>query len=370
MRRYIGEKKRYIQNSSNHRHLLIVPGETSGCREDGRSKIYTIRSPRLDATSQYRLLLNTEAVRDILRAERPDVIECGDPYHLAWVCLEEADPLGIPVAGFYHSHFPDAYLRTVGRYFGHSIHDFVQEVARRYISRLYRSFDATLVPSDKLRDLLITWGVIKSVSVRLGVDTSIFRPAPRNPSVRKSLGIEPDQILLLGVGRLGREKGVPTILAAYREIERRAPGRFRLLLIGDGSLRPMVLRAQAELPGLSWISYCTDPYELADYYRAADLFVHPGVHETFGLVTVEAQACGTPALGIDGTGMERLAFAGGEYWAKANDPAALADGILAICEQPLRQMGAEAAKHVLAEYDWCHVFDGLFDIYRAMRQAH
>ena len=59
-------------------------------------------------------------------------------------------------------------------------------------------------------------------------------------------------------------------------------------------------------PNVTWMRYCTDSFDLARYYRAADLFVHPGTQETFGLVALESQACGTPVVGIRGSYMDRI----------------------------------------------------------------
>ena len=91
-------------------------------RREGRLHLHTIRSPRLDFfsryPSRYRLILNTRLVLDLLDDIRPDIIESGDPYHLAWTALRAGAQLRAPVFGFYHSHFPEAYLRTAAKYGG------------------------------------------------------------------------------------------------------------------------------------------------------------------------------------------------------------------------------------------------------------
>ena len=77
---------------------------------------------------------------------------------------------------------------------------------------------------------------------------------------------------------------------------------------------------------VSWIQYCTDPRSRG-FYRAADLFVHPGVQETFGLVALESQACGTPVVGIRGSYMDQIICHDQEPWAGENSAEALADAI-------------------------------------------
>ena len=119
--------------------------------------LHTIRSPRLDFfsryPSRYRLILNTQIVLDMLDDIRPDIIESGDPYHLAWTCLRAGSQLHAPVFGFYHSHFPEAYLRTALKYGGSWVRDAVLNYAEDYIVKLYGHFAATLVPSEHLRQL-------------------------------------------------------------------------------------------------------------------------------------------------------------------------------------------------------------------------
>ena len=78
---------------------------------------------------------------------RPDIIESGDPYHLAWTALRAGTQLHAPVFGFYHSHFPEAYLRTALKYGGRWLRDAVLSYAEDYIVKLYSQFTATLVPS-------------------------------------------------------------------------------------------------------------------------------------------------------------------------------------------------------------------------------
>ena len=85
--------------------------------------------------------------------------------------------------------------------------------------------------------------------------------------------------------------------------------------------------------------------ELARFYRAADLFVHPGVQETFGLVTLESQACGTPVVGIRGSYMDRIVFSDLGYWAAENRPESLAAAIEPMSRADLRARRSAQQRH-------------------------
>lgn len=373
VKRYVHEKRAYLRAQTTDEHVLIIPGERSGVETDGPTRTYTIHSPLVSRTSRYRMLLNLEAVEEILVAERPDLIESGDPYQVAWKAIFSGRALRIPVVGFYHSHFPEAYLRSTARFFGPLTVSLVMDFAQRYVRALYSRFAKTLVPSAALADVLRGWGVENTVVTDLGVDVKTFRPGPGDAEeTRERLGIPRDRCLLLYIGRLAPEKNTRTLFAAFDQLHRESPGRFQLLAVGDGTQRPLLEALRDSTGAVTWLPYCADSVELARFYRAADLFVHPGVQETFGLVTLEAQACGTPVVGIRGSYMDRIILCGQEGWAEANTPEALAGAIAAKAADPgaLRRAGAIAAARVAERFSWDRVFDRLFAVYRDVCAAY
>jgi len=332
-------------------------------REDGPARVYTIRSPLISRTARYRMLLNLTAVEEVLEKERPDVIESGDPYQVAWKALASGDALGIPVVGFYHSHFPEAYLRTVRKFFGRIAVDIVRDVSRRYVRELYSRFDATIVPSPALRQLLESWGVPNTRLGELGVDTQLFHAQPaadERRRVREALQIGGDKILLLYVGRLAPEKNVTTLFDAFARLDN---ARFSLVVVGDGTERRHLSRLLERNGDAHWLPYQGDGQQLARLYRAADLFVHPSLQETFGLVALESQASGTPVVGIRGSYMDRIIFTDQAHWAAENSPAALAEAIRAAAGRDLQSEGQAAAERVRQFYGWDRVFERLFGVY-------
>jgi alpha-1,6-mannosyltransferase len=368
VKRYVHEKIRYIQAATDDEHVLVIPGAKTEMVETERSRIYSIRSPLLSRTSRYRALLNLRAIEEVLERERPDLIECGDPYQVAWKSTASGSALRIPVIGFYHSHFPEAYLRTTERFFGRTATEFVMDLARRYVRQIYNQFEATLVPSARLGQLLTGWGVGNVRAVDLGVDVEIFRPQPDDAAVtRESLGIPSKRRLLLYVGRLAQEKNTQTLFAAFEVLTERDPQHYHLLVVGDGLQRAELHGLQERTGSATWRQYCTDSEELARLYRAADLLVHPGVQETFGLTALESQACGTPVVGIRGSYMDRIIFGNQEHWARENSIPALADAVATAAGSELHEHGLAAAANVREHYAWPVVFAQLFRLYRSVR---
>lgn len=366
VKRYVHEKIAYIQtHCPDDEHLLIIPAEKTATAVAPRSRIYSMHSPLLSRTSRYRALINLRAIEQVFERERPDLIEVGDPYQTAWKAVASGRALRIPVVGFYHSHFPEAYLRSTTKYLGRTASEAVMDFARRYVRNLYNHFEATLVPSHELARVLREWGVRNVHAVDLGVNTDVFRANGTDRlEMRRSLGIQEDQCLLLYVGRLAVEKNVQTLFAAFHELTQRSRARFHLLVIGDGPHRDALQRLQSLAANVTWRAYCHDSAELARYYRAADLFVHPGVQETFGFVALESQACGTPVVGISGSYMDRIIFHDQGSWARENSPSALADAIEQAAARQLGSLGESAAAEAARLHAWPHVFERLFCIYR------
>jgi alpha-1,6-mannosyltransferase len=228
-----------------------------------------------------------------------------------------------------------------------------------YTRGLYNRFAATLVPSPPVAQVLRGWGVRNVRDIDLGVNTAVFHPAEK--AARR------DRTSLLYVGRLAAEKNTATLLAAFQLLVRRNPGAFHLVVVGDGQQRALLEAATAHTGAITWLPYVADPQELARLYRAADLFVHPGTQETFGLAALESQACGTPVVGIRGSAMDRIILHDQSSWAGENSAEALADAIEQTCARDLRSLGVTAAAAVAERYATSRVFERLFCIYREVR---
>ncbi len=349
------------------RHTLVVPGPTTRTEDHGLLRVRALRAPLASRTAQYRALLDRAAVMQAIAAERPDLIECSDPYQLAWTATAAGHALGIPVVAYYHSHFLEAYVEpVVRRWLGLALADAAVALGRRYAVRAYQRFARVLVPSPALADELRSWGLRNVTLAELGVDTRRFHPAAnlepsRRAERRARLGWPADRFVLLSVGRLAPEKNARVLFEAFAALA--ADERLHLAVVGDGPAAAALRRLPADR--ITW--HPRLPAEsLPDAYRAADLLVHPGVLETFGLVTVEAQACGLPVCGIRGTRMDRLAF--GEtlpLWSDANAPAALAKAVrrfVALAPDARHALGEQVA-HAAERYDWAHAFEHIFGLY-------
>jgi D-inositol-3-phosphate glycosyltransferase len=141
--------------------------------------------------------------------------------------------------------------------------------------------------------------------VHPGVDLNTFRPLDR-AVVRRELGLPPDAVVLLFAGRIQPLKAPDVLLRAVAVLLERAPDlRSRLVVpivggpSGTGLERPTALASLARRLGIEDVVRFVPPVaqlDLARWYAAATVVAVPSYNESFGLVAVEAQACGTPVL--------------------------------------------------------------------------
>lgn len=311
VRRYLHNKMDYVRAHPGHAMTLIVPGERDATREDGPVRIHTVRSPRLPLSLDYRVLLNRRRINEIITHERPDLVEVGDPYQLGWYALSACRPLGIPVVAFHHSD----YLERRGERLAAALTS--ERLVRRakrylpsYLRALYRRLDAVLVAARRVHWRLQGLRPRRLLLAPLGVNTEFFAPrAEAARSVRAEHDIPLDAPLLFYAGRLSGEKGIQRLAAAQRRL--RADGiPSVLVLAGDGQLRRRVQTWVRAVPGMRWLRHIEDANALARLYNAADVFVHAGLNETFGIAPLEAQACGTPVVAIAGSGLEEAVGVG------------------------------------------------------------
>lgn len=179
----------------------------------------------------------------------------------------------------------------------------------------------------------------------LGVDGDCFHPARRDPNLRAELGLRTDTRLLVFAGRMAREKQIPLLLDTFAKLG--AP--YHLLLIG-GEERTRLSHNVTLLP------YEQDSTRLARVFASADAFVHAGVHETFGLVVIEAMACGRPVLGLRAGAVAELIDASVGALADPQRSGSLAETIAELYERDLDALGRAARARVERHYTWRSAF--------------
>jgi len=134
-----------------------------------------------------------------------------------------------------------------------------------------------------------------------GVATDQFAPAKRSQALRESWGATPDDVVVLFVSRLAKEKNVGLVISAFRAIKLRLPSA-RLVLVGDGPLRKQL---EESCPDVIFAGVRKNE-DLAAHYASGDVFLFPSLTETFGNVITEALASGLAVLSYDKAAAQEL----------------------------------------------------------------
>ena len=322
IRTYLEAKAEFAARTRALEHHLVVPGREA----DGDANRHEQRSLRLAASNGYRLPLGGSGLHATLRMLRPEVVLLHDPYWTPRHASAVAHELGAAVVAVHHS---SASLHAAGLPGPHGVY---AHALRRWYRRAYGEVDAVMSVVDTELDAHRP----ATLRLRLGLG-SAFHPRPEIERL--------DHVLY--VGRLSREKGLRELLEAAAASSEPWP----LVLLGTGPAGD-TLRERARQLGLGdrvrFSTYVHDRDELARAYAGARCVVLPGAHETFGLVALEAAACGAPVVAADTTPSAHLLGAFVETFVAADAP----DLLRAIERARRRAPDLPAAAALAARHGW------------------
>ena len=273
--------------------------------------------------------------------------------------------LGVPLVLVYHASHPRElrFMRPRLPWGRERIIGYLNEPICTMLDRMALSrFQLVLVLSEFTRSLLNKDHPDQSakiLQVSGGVDTAVFSPGDGKERARARLGLDPTRRLIVTVRRAEPRMGIEQLLRAVRFA---ALDDAVLAVIGGGLLTHQLrdLGSQLGLDGSVRFAGHVSEEELLDWYRAADLFVLPTVaYEGFGMVTVEALACGTPVLGTPvGATPELLTPLDPRLVTQSADPAALATSIRATLGFVDDDFRMRCREYAVSRFDWNEVIAG------------
>ena len=344
---YLNAKARWLARHGRIRHTILSPNVDSGGDAPALVRVPAFALPGING---FRMPLSVRAPARLLRQAQPDLIEVGDAGHSAWAALRLRRRLDVPAIAFYHSDLP----RLVRPRFGHT----AEGVTCKYLAHLYRQFDLVLAPSRVMVEQLHEIGVHGARHQPLGIDSAIFHPSRRIATLRSYLRLAPDARLLVYAGRFTAEKKLPLLIEAVRKLGR----PYHLLMIGGGAELP-------RYPQITYMPFKRNQRHLARLLASCDVLVHPGDCETFGLIVLEAMACGLPVVATSGGGVAELVDERTGVLAEPNSVDSLAEAIEAIYERDLAELGANARRKAAEYYDWDEILPQVMRRYQAVLGA-
>jgi D-inositol-3-phosphate glycosyltransferase len=255
-----------------------------------------------------------------------------------------------------------------------------EQEPRRRIRReraIARRASAIVTASDHERGLLERYyraDPARMHTIPCGIDLELFHPQDQAKS-RLRLGLDPERPVIVWVGRLERLKGVDILVSAAAQLDRMD---FTLLIVGGdehaGALRSeLQAQAQAEGIGANIVFTGAVPHQdLPLYYSAADVCVVPSYYESFGLVAVEAMACGTPVVASRVGGLASTVIDGvSGYLIPWRCPEPFAEKLEVLLGNPeLRENFSRAARRSVERFRWRSVALQVARVYDSATAAH
>lgn len=260
-----------------HEVELITPQRFATVPMPGYNEIRLALAPRFGA-------------RRILHSFKPDIVHIATEGPIGWSARGWCKAHGVPFTSAFHTRFPDYLSVRTGL------------SAERFwpiMRRFHSPSRAVLAATPGLARELNERGLPNTAAWGRGIDRWLFRPDHEPHSVMRHL----PRPIMLNVGRVAPEKNLEAFLSA------RMPGSK--VVVGDG---PALESLRSRFPDAYFLGAMSGE-ELAQAYCTADCFVFPSLTDTFGLVLIEALACGLPVaaypvagpldvVGLDGRGQD------------------------------------------------------------------
>ena len=344
---YLNAKAQWLARRSHVQHTILSPNVET-C-DDAVPALVRIPAAGLPGFHGYRMPLSVAGPVRLLEAASPDLVEAGDAGHCAWAALRMRKRYKIPAVAFYHSDLPRLVQPRLGRW--------IARGTCHYLANLYRQFDLVLAPSRVMVEQLEEMGVRGAVHQPLGIDSRIFHPGRGDATLREHLGLDPDTRLLVYAGRFTAEKKLHVLVEAVRKLGE----RYHLILVGGGGPGAELARPA----NVTVVPFERDQRQLARLLASCDVLVHPGDCETFGLIVLEAMACGLPIVGTNSGGVAELVDRETGILAEPNNVDSLAGAIEAIYYRDMVRMSEAARRKAAERYDWNEILPqvlGRYDI--------
>lgn len=272
--------------------VLTLSQTPHSYREGNVTYIGAVSAGKIYPGARLRTAPSVGLLRD-LAEWGPDIIHSQCEFSTFLLARKLSAATGAPIVHTYHTVYEDyTHYFSPSRRWG-------RKMAAAFSRRVVSQTACVIAPTAKVRTLLEGYGVDRPVHViPTGIDLARFT-RPTDPLclavLRRSLGLLPEDCVLVFVGRLAEEKNISDLLHQMSALHR---PDVKLLLVGDGPYRP-ALEEQTAALGLTEqvvFSGMIPQEQVADYYRLGDLFVSASTSETQGLTYLEALAAGLPAL--------------------------------------------------------------------------
>jgi phosphatidylinositol alpha-mannosyltransferase len=337
-----------------HEAKIITPAPRSYEGEQPENVIFMgastdMKSP-LHTTVQISATGNGDRVSAVLNEEKFDILN----FHEPWIPIISRQILAKSTAinvGTFHAKLPDTRVSKT-----------IEKVITPYTKGILKSFDALTAVSDagaeyvkKLTDMPINL-------IPNGIDLAKYKPKP---------SIKTDEPTIFYIGRLEKRKGVKYLLKAFAVLQETMP-EAKLIIGGDGPDREKLeeLAYDLELKNIEFLGFVSDEDKIR-LMQSSTVFCAPALYgESFGIVLLEAMACGTPVVAGDNPGYAGVMQGRGEL--SLVDPRHTDDFArrlhMLLSDEGLRKSWNTWAHEYVQQFDYSHIVDQYEALYENLCQ--
>lgn len=335
--------------SRGHTVQLVRPRQALEVNTQPRRGLEQVLSAGMSVPTYPELRLGFPAKNKLIqlwRHKKPDVVHVVTEGPLGYSAVAAALQLQLPLTSSFHTNF-QSYSQDYGL-------GLLKNVINGYLRRFHNSTQATMVPTQALKIDLQSRGYENVKILARGIDIKLFSPAKRSQALRSTWDANEDDLVVLLVGRLAKEKNAGLVISAFRAIQTNHP-RAKLVFVGDGPFRKIL---QTACPEAIFVGVKKEE-ELAAHYASADIFLFPSLTETYGNVVPEALASGLAVVSYAHAAAKELITTGiNGMQVSFNDGAAFVRTAEQIAADAwLRATIRTAAARSVAHLGWEGVYD-------------
>lgn len=282
--------KRGLEARGHEVRILTLSGTRHSFEKDGVIYVASVKADVVYPGARLRVTSGKNWL-DRMIEWQPDIVHSNCEFSTFHLAQRISHKLQIPLVHTYHTVYENyTHYFSPSKVWGRKL---VTVFSRRVAAKT----DALIAPTEKVKTLLQSYGISTPIYVLpTGIDQKKFVQEANSPErIRKQLGISPEQVVLVSVGRMAKEKNGGELI---RMMTHFCGENIRLLLVGDGPCRQELQKQSKELGIGQQVIFTgmVPPEKVSRYYQAGDLFVSASTSETQGLTYIEALSSGLPML--------------------------------------------------------------------------
>ncbi|NBV42417.1 glycosyltransferase family 4 protein, partial [bacterium] len=290
-----------------HSVVIIGPKVDKTTRSTGR--VWRFKSMPFPFQTEHRIIFPLSRKLRLFKRMGFDIIHVQTPFFMGHLGQYLGWKNNIPVVHTYHTFWAEYlhYFPLIPKRLRHRIDLLL--LSKNFCNRC----DHVFVPTQEIQTKLLEYGVTVPLTILpTGINLETIRAHGSPHDFRAKYNIEPQEKVVIFVGRLGQEKNVRFLMDAFAALNKQLP-RTRLLMVGDGPEREYLEEKTKELGISNHVTFCgyLPHQKVFTAYAASDVIAFPSKTETQGLSLLEGLALGKPAVCINELGVKHILTEGG-----------------------------------------------------------